>query len=58
MTTTKSNSPIFTGSIPKNYDEYLGPMLKQSTIEKELSEKYGAAPMVAPMRAVVSQAWK
>lgn len=30
----------------------------QSTVEKELSEKYGAAPMVASMRAVVSQAWK
>lgn len=27
-------------------------------VEKELTEKYGAAPMVAPMRAVVCQAWK
>lgn len=27
-------------------------------VEKELSEKYGAAPMVAPMSAVISQAWK
>jgi ubiquinone/menaquinone biosynthesis C-methylase UbiE len=30
----------------------------KATVEKELSEKYGAAPMVAPMSAVVSQAWK
>jgi ubiquinone/menaquinone biosynthesis C-methylase UbiE len=28
------------------------------TVEKELSEKYGVAPMVAPMSALVSQAWK
>jgi ubiquinone/menaquinone biosynthesis C-methylase UbiE len=27
-------------------------------VEKELTEKYGAAPMVAPMSAVISQAWK
>ena len=27
-------------------------------VEKELSEKFGEAPMVAPMSAVVSQAWK
>jgi ubiquinone/menaquinone biosynthesis C-methylase UbiE len=27
-------------------------------LEKELSEKFGAAPMVAPMSAVISQAWK
>ena len=26
--------------------------------EKELAEKYGAAPMVAPMSAIISQAWK
>jgi hypothetical protein len=30
----------------------------KSRVEKELSEKYGAAPMVAPMSAVISQAWK
>jgi ubiquinone/menaquinone biosynthesis C-methylase UbiE/rhodanese-related sulfurtransferase len=30
----------------------------QSTVEKELSEKYGAEPMVAPMKAVITQAWK
>lgn len=28
------------------------------TVEKELSEKFGAAPMTAPISAVVSQAWK
>lgn len=27
-------------------------------VEKELAEKFGAAPMVAPMSAIVSQAWK
>ena len=27
-------------------------------VEKELSEKFGAAPMVAPMSALISQAWK
>ena len=27
-------------------------------VEKELAEKFGAAPMVAPMSAVISQAWK
>jgi len=29
-----------------------------ATVEKELSEKYGSAPMIAPMKAIVSQAWK
>jgi len=29
-----------------------------ATVEKELSEKYGAAPMSAPMRAFIIQAWK
>lgn len=28
------------------------------TVEKELEEKYGAAPMVAPMQAIIGQAWK
>jgi ubiquinone/menaquinone biosynthesis C-methylase UbiE len=28
------------------------------TVEKELSEKFGAAPMIAPISAVISQAWK
>ena len=28
------------------------------TVENELSEKFGAAPMIAPMSAVISQAWK
>ena len=27
-------------------------------LEKELSEKFGAAPMIAPMSAVIIQAWK
>ena len=27
-------------------------------VEKELAEKFGDAPMIAPMRAVISQAWK
>jgi len=27
-------------------------------VEKELSEKYGTSPMIAPMSAVISQAWK
>jgi ubiquinone/menaquinone biosynthesis C-methylase UbiE len=27
-------------------------------VEKELAEKFGAEPMIAPMRAVISQAWK
>jgi hypothetical protein len=29
-----------------------------ATVEEELSEKYGSAPMVAPMKAIISQAWK
>jgi hypothetical protein len=27
-------------------------------LEKELAEKFGAAPMIAPMSAVISQVWK
>lgn len=27
-------------------------------VESELAEKYGTAPMVAPMRAIICQAWK
>jgi len=27
-------------------------------VEKELAEKFGTAPMIAPMSAVISQAWK
>lgn len=30
----------------------------KNLVEKELAEKYGAAPMIAPMSAVISQAWK
>ena len=29
-----------------------------ATLEKELGENFGAAPMMAPMRAVICQAWK
>ena len=29
-----------------------------SIVESELAEKYGAAPMVAPMQAIICQAWK
>ena len=28
------------------------------TLEKELGEKFGASPMIAPMKAVICQAWK
>lgn len=37
---------------PESIDEI------KKLVEKELSEKYGAAPMIAPMSAVISQAWK
>jgi hypothetical protein len=30
----------------------------KTLVEKELNAKYGSAPMVAPMSAVISQAWK
>jgi ubiquinone/menaquinone biosynthesis C-methylase UbiE len=30
----------------------------KTQLEKELAEKFGAAPMIAPMSAVFSQAWK
>jgi ubiquinone/menaquinone biosynthesis C-methylase UbiE len=30
----------------------------KAVVEKELSEKFGAAPIIAPMTAVISQAWK
>jgi ubiquinone/menaquinone biosynthesis C-methylase UbiE len=30
----------------------------KATVEKELAEKFGVAPMIAPMSAVISQAWK
>ena len=29
-----------------------------STVEKELSEKYGTAPMTAPISAIITQGWK
>jgi len=30
----------------------------KSEVEKQLTEKFGAAPMVAPMSALITQAWK
>lgn len=30
----------------------------KTKVEKELAEKFGAAPMIAPISAVFSQAWK
>jgi len=30
----------------------------KNKVEKELAEKFGAAPMIAPISAVISQAWK
>jgi ubiquinone/menaquinone biosynthesis C-methylase UbiE len=30
----------------------------KETVEKELAEKFGASPMQAPMRALITQAWK
>src|SRR6266496_5914697 len=30
----------------------------KATVEKELTDKFGAAPMIAPMRAIITQAWK
>jgi len=30
----------------------------KETVEKELAEKFGASPMKAPMRALITQAWK
>jgi ubiquinone/menaquinone biosynthesis C-methylase UbiE len=30
----------------------------KATVEKELTEKFGATPLIAPMSAVISQAWK
>jgi ubiquinone/menaquinone biosynthesis C-methylase UbiE len=30
----------------------------QSLVEKELARKYGESPMIAPMSAVIAQAWK
>jgi ubiquinone/menaquinone biosynthesis C-methylase UbiE len=30
----------------------------KTNVERELSEQFGAAPMVAPMRAIITQAWK
>jgi hypothetical protein len=30
----------------------------KETVEKELAKKYGASPMIAPMRAIITKAWK
>ena len=37
---------------PSRIDEII------TTVEKELSEKFGAAPMIAPISAIICQAWK
>ena len=44
----------------KAFREYLAliPKRPQAEVEKELAEKFGAEPMVAPMSAVISRAWK
>jgi ubiquinone/menaquinone biosynthesis C-methylase UbiE len=42
--------------IMKRNPSWLGEI--SESVEKELSEKYGAAPMVASMRALITQAWK
>lgn len=33
-------------------------ILIKNGLEKEFPEKYGAAPMIAPMSVVISLAWK
>ena len=33
-------------------------MNQKNELEKELSEKFGATPLIAPMSAVICQAWK
>ena len=30
----------------------------KETVEQELAKKYGASPMIAPMRALITEAWK
>jgi ubiquinone/menaquinone biosynthesis C-methylase UbiE len=42
--------------IRQHNPEWLGEI--KLSLEKELSEKFGASPMIAPMSAVISQAWK
>lgn len=42
--------------IMKRNPTWLGEIML--TVEKQLGEKYGVAPMIAPMKAIVSQAWK
>ena len=42
--------------IRQNNPEWINEI--KSKLEKELSEKFGAAPMIAPMSAIISQAWK
>ena len=42
--------------IIKRNPEWLGEI--SAIVEKELKEKYGAAPTVAPMQAIICQAWK
>jgi hypothetical protein len=42
--------------IMKRNPAWLGEI--SSIVESELAEKYGTAPMVAPMSAIICQAWK
>lgn len=42
--------------IRQHNPEWIGEI--KINLEKELSEKFGASPMIAPMSAVISQAWK
>ena len=39
-------------------DPTLPPAEIKETLEKELSEKFGASPMKAPISALITQAWK
>ncbi|MCF3110274.1 class I SAM-dependent methyltransferase [Niabella sp. CC-SYL272] len=49
------NGPLFE-AIKKRNPAWVDEII--NTTEAELSEKFGAAPMVAPISAVISQAWK
>ncbi|CAD0219767.1 class I SAM-dependent methyltransferase [Chryseobacterium sp. D764] len=42
--------------IRQHYPEWMDEI--KIELEKKLSEKYGAEPMIAPMSAVINQAWK
>ena len=46
----------FYNEIKKRNPAWIDEMINK--VEKELAEKFGAAPMRAPISAVISQAWK